>query len=75
LLIEGNKDSVERLFQRLERYMKILCGSKLNFADCEDVLDGLQEDSVKTDELSPGSPTLNSIKPLILQNQTSLEIS
>lgn len=57
--------------------MKILCGSKLSFDDCEDVLDGLQEDSVKTDELSPESPTMNSISmsPLFPKKETSLEIS
>ncbi len=40
--------------------MKILCGTKLEFDDCEDVFEGFDNVSVKTDDLAPEieSPTV-----------------
>lgn len=49
LLATGDTESVNRLYLRLERYMKILCGPLfLNFEDSENIFENLNilEDSV-----------------------------
>lgn len=43
LLAQDDTESVCRLYLRLERYMKILCGGQfLNFEDSENVFESLE---------------------------------
>ena len=44
LLEQGDTESVNKLYLRLERYMKILCGQEfLSFDDCENVFEQLDD--------------------------------
>jgi hypothetical protein len=73
LLEQGDTESVNKLYLRLERYMKILCGQEfLSFDDCENVfeqLDDSQAQEVKQEGLEEPN-----IEESLEEKQSQVEI-